>query len=127
MSGTTTQLGDPGLLAGIGTVSIDGTLYNISDVSYSPSTIEYEWLIGYNGPHGRKATYIIGFVAFKVRDDPTIKVSDFQNMTNSEVIVNMANGKTVSGHSMCNMKANEVDANDAVFDVRFEGPNVSGT
>jgi hypothetical protein len=127
MSGTTTQLGDPGLLAGIGTVAIDGTLYNISDVTYSPSVIEYEWLMGYNGPHGRKATYIPGFIAFKVRDDSTISVNDFQNMTNSEVIVNLANGKTATGHSMCCMKAVEVDANEAEFDVRFEGPSVSGT
>lgn len=127
MSATTTQLGDPGLLAGIGTVAIDGTLYNISDVSYSASTAEYEWLIGYNGPHGRKATYVMPFIAFKVRDDPTITVADFQNMTNSEVVVTMANGKTVTGQPLCCMKAVEVDANEAIFDVRFEGPQVSGT
>ena len=126
MSGSTNQIGDPGLLAGIGTVAIDGTLYNISDVTYSESEFEYDWLIGYNGVHGRKATYIVGFVAFKVRDDATIKVSDFRSMTNSELIVTLANGKVVAGHNMCCMKAIEVDANEAQFDVRFESPQVAG-
>ena len=127
MSGSTTPFADPGLLAGVGNVSIDGTQYNISDVTYSDTVLEYESLLGYNGYHGAKGTWIPAFIAFKVRDDSTIKVSDFQRMTNSEVIVNLANGKTVSGHSMRCMKAREVDANEAMFDVRFEGPSVSGT
>ncbi len=126
MSGTTNQIGDPGLLAGIGTVAIDGTLYNVTDPTYSESTIEYEYLIGYNGVHGRKGTYVVGFIAFKVRDDATIKVSDFTGMTNSEVLLTLANGKVVAGHNMCCMKAIEVDANEAIFDVRFESAQVAG-
>jgi hypothetical protein len=126
MSGTTTPF-DPGLLAGVGTVAIDGTLFNISDVTYSDTIIEYDSLLGYNGYHGAKGTWIAAFIAFKVRDDSSIKVSDFQNMTASEVIVNLSNGKTVTGHTMRCMKAREVDANEALFDVRFEGPSVTGT
>ncbi len=126
MSGTTNPFGEPGLLAGIGTVAIDGTLYNVSDVTYSPTILEYDSLLGYNGFHGRKGTWIAAFIAFKVRDDGTMSVGDFQGMTNSEVLVTLANGKTVSGHSMCCMKAVEVDANEAQFDVRFEGPQVNG-
>ena len=126
MSGTTNQIGDPGLLAGIGTVAIDGTLYNVTDPTWSETLIEYEYLVGYNGVHGRKGTYVVPFIAFKVRDDATISVSDFNSMTNSEVLLTMANGKTVAGHNMCCMKVVEVDANDAIFDVRFEGGQVSG-
>ncbi len=126
MSGTTTQLGDPGLLAGVGNASINGTQYNITDPNWGPSVIEYESLMGYNGYHGRKGTYVPAFIAFKVRDDATIKASDFQRMTNVEVILNIANGKTVSGNSLCCMKAVEVEGNEAMFEVRFEGAQISG-
>jgi hypothetical protein len=125
MSGATTQLGDPNLIAGIGNVSIDGVQFNISDVTWGPATWEYETLSGYNGYHGRKAKgYKAGFIAFKVRDEQTIKASDFRTYTNSEVIVNMANGKTIDGQPMCCMDAIEVDANEGDFSVRFEGPTV---
>jgi hypothetical protein len=125
MSGATTQLGDANLLAGIGNVSIDGTQFNISDVTWGPPTWEYESLSGYNGFHGFKAKgYKPGFIAFKVRDEATIKASDFRTYTNSEVIVNMANGKTIDGQPMRCVDAVEVDANEADFSVRFEGPTV---
>ncbi len=65
-----------------------------------------------------------GFIAFKVRDEATIKASDFRTYTNSEVIVNMANGKTIDGQPMRCVDAVEVDANEADFSVRFEGPTV---
>ncbi len=43
MSGTTTQLGDAGLLAGVGNASIDGTQFNISDATWGPPSVsEYE-------------------------------------------------------------------------------------
>lgn len=126
MFGTTTPF-DPTLLAGIGTVAIDGTLYNVSDLTYSDTVIKYESLLGYNGYHGKKGTYVAAFIAFKVRDDSTIKVSDFSKMTNSEVLATLANRKVVSGHSMHVTEAREVDANEAIFDVRFEGPSVNGT
>ena len=127
MSGSTTQLVDTGTLSGIGTGAIDGTLYNISDPTYSPTITEYESKMGYNGFHGYKATYIPAFIAFKVRDAVGMKVSDFQNMLAVEVTLTLANGKTVSGQPMRCMKATEVDANEGEFDVRFEGPRVTGT
>jgi hypothetical protein len=125
MSGTTTQLSDPGLLAGIGALSIGGTLFNCNDPTYSCSTLEYESKLGYNGFHGRTGKYIAAFIAAKIRDAATFKVSDFQNMTSVEVILTLANGKVITGNGMCCMKAVEVDANEAEFDVRFEGASVT--
>ena len=125
MSCATTQLGDANLIAGIGNGSIDGTQFNISDVTWGPPTWEYESLSGYNGFHGFKAKgYKPGFIAFKVRDEATIQASDFRTYTNSEVIVNMANGKTIDGQPMRCVDAVEVDANEADFAVRFEGPTL---
>ncbi len=124
MSGTTNPLNDPNVIAGIGTAAVDGTLYNISDVTWSAATVSYEWLKGYNGPHGKKATYEVPFIQFTVRQAKNMKASDFLAMQNSEVTVKQANGVTVSGHSMGCMNAFEVDTNEATFQVRFEGPQV---
>ena len=125
MSGTTNQLGDTGLLAGIGTLAIDGTLYNINDPTYSESTMEYEYLIGYNGPHGRKATYVVGFIACKIRDSATMLVSDFQGMTNSEVLLTLANGKVVTCTSGWVTELGALKTAEGTFDLHVESGDVT--
>jgi len=128
MSGTTNGINGPqNLIAGIGTASIDGTLYNISDVTYSDTVIIRESQVGYNGYHGQSGKYAAAFIAFKVRDNSGIKVSDFAGMVSSTVMITLANGKVVTGSTMGCTLAREVDANTGEFEARFEGPGLTGT
>jgi hypothetical protein len=46
-------------------------------------------------------------------------------MRNSTVVLVLANGKVVFGRNMGTTDTQEVDAEDAKFEVKFEGPEVS--
>ena len=46
-------------------------------------------------------------------------------MTAVSVVMRLANGKSVTGSNMWNIKTVEVDAAEGVFEVRFEGSDVS--
>lgn len=117
--------GTLGRLAGVAYLFIDGTAYQVvSDAKYSPTRFERETLKGMDGIHGFKEMPSAGFIGAKVRDNGSMTAGDFNAMTNSEVILQLANGKTVSGNPMWNTSAVEVDAAEAVFDVKFEGTEV---
>ncbi|HHE3764702.1 TPA: phage tail tube protein, partial [Escherichia coli] len=45
--------------------------------------------------------------------------------TNVNVIAELANGKTIIGRSLWTVNVQEVESGDAVFDVRWEGRDVT--
>lgn len=122
MSGSTNNI-----LGGVASITIDGTQYPVltDGLMWSPSTQEYETKMGADGYHGVIVKLVPGYIACKLRDSGTNIVAAFQQKTNSEVILTQINGKTVSGYQMVCMKALEVDAIEATYDVRFEGPTVT--
>lgn len=114
------------LLAGTASVTVDGTTYMLEgDMKYSPSTKKRESLIGQDGVHGYKETYVTGTISMSLRDSGSLSVADFNAMTNVTVVVSLANGKMVTGKGMWTVETQEVDTADAKFDVKFEGPNVT--
>ena len=115
-----------GLLAGALTMTIAGVNYEVVDsVTYGLSTRERETLKSISGISGYKEMPIPGFIGAKLRDNSAITVFTFQSMINVSVVVSVANGKTISGTGMWNIKAIEVDPIEGVFEVRFEGPLVA--
>ena len=112
-------------LAGILSLTIDGTSYEVVDgVNYGVSTVERETLKSISGIVGYKEVPLAGFIEAKLRDASSITVFNFQGMVNSTVQVGVANGKRVVGSAMWNVKAVAVDPIEGVFDVRFEGNSV---
>lgn len=114
------------LLAGIAKVSIDGVTRQLEGgAKYSPSKVKREALTGPDGFHGWKETPVPGSITMSLRDAGDMSVADFNALRNSTVVLELANGKIVTGRNMGTTDAQEVDTEDAKFEVKFEGPQVS--
>lgn len=120
MSDTTNRL------AGTAEVAVDGvTIMVAGQFKYSPSKVKRETLTGMDTVHGYKEKPSAGFISCQVRDSGGTTVADFNDQTNVTVTAMLANGKTIIGSGMWTVEAQEVDSEDAVFDVRWESASVT--
>ncbi len=114
------------LIAGTAQVTVDGTTYQLEGgLKYSPSKVKREAMMGPDGFHGWKETPIPGSITMSLRDAGSLTVADFNAMRNATVVAQLANGKIVVGRNMGSTDSQEVDTEDAKFEVKFEGPQVS--
>lgn len=114
------------LIAGSAQVTVDGETYQLEgSLKYSPSKVKREAMIGKDGFHGWKETPVTGWISMSLRDAGNLTVAAFNAMRNSTVVAQLANGKTIVGRNMGTTDAQEVDTEDAKFEVKFEGPQVS--
>lgn len=112
-------------LAGTASVTINGvTIMVVGQFKYSPSKVKRESLTGMDRVHGYKEKPIAPYISCQVRDSGGTTVADFNDMTNVTVVAELANGKTIIGTEMWTVEAQEVDSEDAVFDVRWESTSV---
>lgn len=113
------------LIAGTAQVTVDGATYQLEgSLKYSVSTVKREAMIGKDGFHGWKETPVTGSISMSLRDAGNLTVANFNAMRNSTVVATLANGKIITGRNMGTTDAQEVDTDDAKFDVKFEGPEV---
>lgn len=121
MSGNTTNR-----LAGLAYVTVDGiTIMVAGQFKYRPSKMERTTLSGMDSVHGYKEKPVAGFISCQVRDSGGISVSDFNGQTSVNIIAELANGKTIIGRSLWTVNTQEVDSEEAIFDVRWEGADVT--
>lgn len=114
------------LIAGTAQVTVDGTTYQLEGgLKYSPSSVKRESMMGMDGFHGWKETPVTGHITMSLRDAGGLAVADFNSMRNATVVATLANGKIVVGRNMGAVETQEVDSEDAKFEVKFEGPQVS--
>ena len=114
--------------AGIVNLTIDGVSYQVAgECSYSPSLVKRESLVGQDQVHGYSEMPIAPHIAFKFRDSGGLKVVNINAMTSVTVVVGLANGKTVIGRNMWSVESQEINTQEAVGDVRFEGMSGSVT
>jgi len=111
--------------AGVTAGFINGAPYDITEARYSPSNWVRETLKGLNGVHGFSELPQQGRIVMTVRDAGGMTVRDFSSMTDTEVHLQLANGKTVGGSGMWVTEAIEVNVAEATFEVTFEGANVT--
>lgn len=113
-------------LAGTASVTTNGiTIMVAGQFKYSPSTVKRETLTGMDRVHGYKEKPSAPFISCQVRDSGGTTVADFNDMTNVTVVAELANGKTIIGTGMWTVESQEVDSEDAVFDVRWESTSVT--
>ncbi|GBO49457.1 hypothetical protein MFFDBJGM_02475 [Pectobacterium versatile] len=113
-------------LAGTAYVTVDGiTIMVVGQFKYRPSKVERTTLTGMDGVHGYKEKPIAPFISCQVRDSGGTTVADFNDQTNVNIVAELANGKTIIGRGMWTVNAQEVDSEEAQFDVRWEGGEVS--
>ncbi len=113
-------------LAGLASCTIDGTTYAVvGKPQWSPGSITRESLVGSDGVHGYKEKPRAPWMSVTLRDAAGMTVADFNAITDSTVVFQLASGKLVTGRDMWSVDAQEVDSEDGTFDVRFEGLQVS--
>lgn len=112
-------------LAGTASVTTNGvTIMVAGQFKYSPSTVKRETLTGMDRVHGYKEKPSAPYISCQVRDIGGTTVADFNDMTDVTVVAELANGKTIIGTGMWTVESQEVDSEDAVFDVRWESFSV---
>lgn len=112
-------------LAGTASVTTNGvTIMVAGQFKYSPSTVKRETLAGMDRVHGYKEKPSAPYISCQVRDSGGTTVADFNDMTDVTVVAELANGKTIIGTGMWTVESQEVDSEDAVFDVRWESFSV---
>lgn len=113
-------------LAGIAYISVDGQNYMLqADLTYRVSTIERESLVGQDAVHGYGEKPSTGMISATLRDAKNLSVAAVNSMTNSTVVLQLANGKTIIGRNMWTVDVQEVKTADATLDVKWEGPSVT--
>jgi hypothetical protein len=114
------------VIAGIASATIDGTAYQLEgSAKYSVNTVKRESKVGQDGFHGWKETPVTGSISMSLRDGGGLTVADFDQMRSVTVVLTLANGKTIVGRNMGATETQEVETEDAKFEVKFEGPQVS--
>ncbi len=112
-------------LAGTASVTTNGvTIMVAGQFKYSPSTVKRETLTGMDRVHGYKEKPSAPYISCQLRDSGGTTVADFNDMTDVTVVAELANGKTIIGTGMWTVESQEVDSEDAVFDVRWESFSV---
>src|SRR6185437_5065990 len=113
---------NPNRLAGEAEVTVDGQTYMIAgDFKYSPASVQRETLTGQDQVHGYKEMPRAPFISASIRDAGTLTVADFNAMTGVTISAMLSNGKQVVGRGMWTVEAQEVDTQEAKFEVKWEG------
>lgn len=113
-------------IAGTANVTVDGvTVMVAGQFKYRPSKVKRETLAGMDGVHGYKETPVAGMISAQIRDSGGTTVADFNSQTNVTISAELANGKTIIGSGMWTTDTQEVDSEDAVFTVTWEGISVT--
>lgn len=113
-------------IAGTASVVVDGvTIMVAGKFKYRPSKVKRETLTGMDRVHGYKETPVPGMISLDVRDSGGTTVKDFNDMTNVTVVATLANGKIIIGSELWTTGEQEVESEDAIFNVTFEGDDVS--
>jgi hypothetical protein len=107
-------------LGGIAFFTIDGQAYALrGDLKYTPATISREGVVGQDGPHGYKETPVYPTMSLTLSDTGGLTVADFNEITNSTLVAQLANGKVVTGRNAFTVETQEVDTVEAKFEVKF--------
>ena len=115
-------------VAGIIAVAIDGRSYAVAgQATYSPSTVTREPQVGQDGPHGYKEMPVMPKMGMSLRDTGGLSVASLNAITNSTIVMSLANGKTVVGRTMFSTDIQEVDTEESKLDVKFSGFEVTET
>ena len=108
-------------LAGIATISGDGESFMLSgDLAYSVANFSRETMVGQDRVHGYSEKPHAGFISGTLRDAGSLSVAKINAMTNTTVVAELANGKTIVGRNMWTVDAQEVKTQDATIDVKWE-------
>lgn len=115
-------------LAGIAFITVDGQSYMLeADAAYKVSKVKRETKVGQDTVHGYGEKPEPGMISATLRDAQGLSVASINAMTNSTVVLQLANGKTIIGSRMWTVDVQEVKTAEATFEVKWEGRDGSVT
>lgn len=119
MSGTSRRI------AGVIAATINGDSWDAAgDVEYSPSTVARETLKGQSRVEGYSEMPQQGYISMNLRDRSDETVFGLNQSTDVQIILQLANGKTVVGSDMWQVGEIGVRTQEATFSIRFESDSV---
>jgi Phage tail tube protein len=109
-------------LAGTAYLAIDGkNVALVGDFEWDSGLVVRETLQGMDGIHGFKEKPKAGRISGMIRDLGGVSVSALNNLVNVTVTCELANGKRVTGRNMWQVGELVAKAEDATFELKFEG------
>lgn len=115
-------------LAGVAYLTVDGVSYALrGELSYNPSYVTRETVAGMDGIHGYIEKPFAGYIEGTFTDSGGLTVANFNAMTNSTVMAELANGKVIVGRNMWTVDTQEVNSAEGSVKVKWEGPSVVET
>lgn len=113
-------------MAGTAYATVDGlTVMVVGQFKYSPSKVERSSLTGMDTVHGYKEKPCAPFISWQGRDSGGTSIAKINDSTRVNIVVELANGKTIIGENMWSVNVQEVDSEEATFDCRWEGGSVT--
>lgn len=116
----------PGRIAGIASFFVDGLpMTTKGSLEYQPTNTKRTPIMAMDGSfagYGEEGEP--PYISVTMLDTGVLSVRDLFNNVNIQVVAQLANGKTVTGHSMTIMDAPAVKNEDATFDTKFVGVDV---
>lgn len=109
-------------VAGIAWLTVDGSQYPLrGNFTVSPSPVERAMIAGQDYVHGYSENPRVPYIAGDVTLVPELSIETVQNITNSTVTAQLANGKNyVLRQAVCTA-ALELNTKEGQVSVRFEG------
>lgn len=121
MSGSVSRL-----VGGIVSFTIDGAPWNAVDgVEYTPTMVIRETAKGQSAVEGFTEMPGQGRIAATLRDRGDATVQSLNAVTNSTIVVQAANGKTVTGTGMWQVGDIKVGTKEGTFSIEFESDIVT--
>lgn len=109
-------------IAGIAYVKRDGVQYALKgNFTIGPLSRKKEGVAGMDGVHGYKETIVIPYMAGTVSDLGGLSVKGLQNITDSTITAELANGKVYVLRNAWYAGEGEINAAEGEVGVRFEG------
>lgn len=113
-------------VAGTTTINVDGVRLALKgSITCAFGDNERESIVGLDGRHGFKETFVTPFVEVTVTDTPELNVTMLENVVDATVQVDMANGKkgVLKGATQVNQVNISPEEGEVTF--RFEGESGS--
>lgn len=110
------------LIAGVCFLKVDGVQYSLrGNFSVQPLSFQNEGIAGQDGVHGFKQTVLVPSIEGDLSDLGSFSVAGLQNVTNSTVTAELANGKVYILRNAWFAGPAKIDAAEGKIAVKFEG------
>ena len=102
--------------------AVDGTQYDaVGSFTYNLGHAKREGLVGHDSVHGYKEMPQLPFIEGEIRDASALSLRVLQNLTDTTVTLELANGKTIVLRNAWYAADGNVGTEEANVQVRFEG------